>query len=179
MQVSDYFDPIEAAYAIPGTLPGVPVVDTILGMDLGTEMPYGAVIGAPGAYRIGLAGTRTPKEWELDFMAWMVATRLGQVADGIWSTYDSFRTASGVPLSTYAGAVVGGHSRGGPLAALWAVDFVISPIQEEEMIEFDSGHLRPLALPFQPKKCRKVRVIFLSILRFADCVDCRGNDFKI
>ncbi len=119
-----YFPAILAAYSLPGALAGVSLVDTILGMDLDGERPYGAVIGLPdGSQVIGFAGTRTGPEWVEDFEAEQVQTPLGGVSYGIWCTYSTLRTASGVPLATYAKAKVGGHSRGGPLAALWAVEY--------------------------------------------------------
>lgn len=118
-----YFPAILAAYALPEAVAGLETVDTILGMDLDGEKPYGAVMaGQDGSLVLGFAGTRTGPEWVEDFEAEQVQTVLGGVAYGIWCTYSTFRTASGRPLSTYAQAKAGGHSRGGPLAALWAID---------------------------------------------------------
>jgi len=120
---SAYFPAIQAAYALPGALAGDSLVDTILGMDLDGERPYAAIVSMPdGSQVIGFAGTRTGAEWIEDFEAEQVQTALGGVSYGIWCTYSTLRTASGVRLSTYAKAKVGGHSRGGPLAALWAID---------------------------------------------------------
>jgi len=123
MNPAPYLSAIAAAYALPAA--NVHVIDTILGLDMGDRMvPYGAVcLDDTGCLTIGFAGTRTLEEWILDCEIEPDDTPYGEVAAGIWGTYESLRTSSGKSLNEYDWAIVGGHSRGGPLAALWAVEY--------------------------------------------------------
>jgi len=100
------------------------VIDTVLGRDLDGMKPYGAVfLDEDGSLTIGFAGTRTLEEWIEDCEIEPEYTPYGKIAAGIWNTFSSLRTVSGKPLGEYSKARVGGHSRGGLLAALWAIDY--------------------------------------------------------
>ena len=117
-----YIAAVNAAYSLPTV--GQGVIDVLWGMDDDTLTPYAAVVeGADGSLTIGFAGTRTLVEWLEDIEILADDTPLGHVAGGIWETYSTLKSGSGKPLSDYAKARVGGHSRGGLLAALWAVEY--------------------------------------------------------
>lgn len=128
MDPRQYFPAQEAAYAVTapmiGALCGAVVIDCLLGMDLGGFDVYGVVAQEPdGSLIVAFRGTNDNVEWEEDFSIASVPTPLGLVSGGVWLTFNTLKTASGVPLSVYAQARVCGHSRGGPLAILWAVTF--------------------------------------------------------
>ena len=126
MNPADYFPAQEAAYAVKapmiGALCGALVIDVLLGMDLGGMNPYAVVAQeTDGSLIIAFRGTNDNVEWEENFTIAPVPTPFGPVSGGIWLTFSTLKTASGDPLSTYSKARVCGHSRGGPLAILWAI----------------------------------------------------------
>lgn len=127
MDPTAYFSAQEAAYAVTapmvGALCGAVVIDVLMGMDLGGLNPYAVVCQeADGSLIVAFRGTNDSVEWEEDFAIEPVPTQTyGPVSGGIWLTFNTLKSASGVPLSNYAKARVCGHSRGGPLAALWAI----------------------------------------------------------
>lgn len=117
-----YFAAQTAAYALPNPSPGL--IDVLIGQDLNGLSPYAAVLQNPdGSQTVAFKGTTDEPEWIEDAEITPVKTALGTVTEGIWLTYTGLQTQSGVPLSRYGGASVCGHSRGGPLAALWAIQY--------------------------------------------------------
>lgn len=113
-----YFTAQDAAYSLPASAPGV--IETFLGDDETGPVPYGVAMDDG---TVAFRGTTDSVEWVEDFDIEQVNTPLGGVARGIQITFGSLRTVSGASLSNFGDYHVCGHSRGGPLALLWAVQF--------------------------------------------------------
>lgn len=118
--------------------------DVILGTDLqGNLAAQGCVAisdAMPGSPLVSIAGTKTPGQWFLDFLAVLMDSDFCpgcQTEAGFTDFYHTLRLGSGMGLrqafAGVSGVIAQGHSLGGPLATMLAGD-----CKADELIGFAS-----------------------------------------